>query len=248
MRMKLFLPPLAFLTLFALPMCPTYGIVVTFDDISVDANGIHITNAYSGLVWSNFGVLNAVDVYDDFGSNGYFYGMLTSSNVAYNGFGSPAEIDSAGTNFNLLDAFLTGAWNSNLNVSVQGFSGGALLYATTVVVSATQPTLVDFNYLNVDRVLFDSFGGQDAGFIGHGAQFAMDNITIEFVPEPSSLLLASLAALLLWPVLKRHGHRGHPVGVVGRRCEAADGVLAPSRRLVESTCRKTTFVRWLPTR
>jgi hypothetical protein len=30
----------------------------------------------------------------------------------------------------------------------------------------------------------------------------MDNLTIEFVPEPSALLLAA-GALLLWPLLKR---------------------------------------------
>jgi hypothetical protein len=32
----------------------------------------------------------------------------------------------------------------------------------------------------------------------------MDNLTFEFVPEPSSLLLATLGALLLWPLLKRN--------------------------------------------
>ena len=31
----------------------------------------------------------------------------------------------------------------------------------------------------------------------------MDNFSFEFVPEPSSLLLATAGALLLWPLLKR---------------------------------------------
>ena len=33
--------------------------------------------------------------------------------------------------------------------------------------------------------------------------FAMDNFTFVFIPEPSSFLLASVGALLLWPLLKR---------------------------------------------
>jgi len=33
--------------------------------------------------------------------------------------------------------------------------------------------------------------------------FAMDNFTFVFIPEPSSFLLATAGALLLWPLLKR---------------------------------------------
>src|SRR5260221_13569032 len=91
--------------------------------------------------------------------------MTTLSNVAVNDFGAPAEIDSLGTNFNFLSAYLTGAWNNNLNIEVQGFSGTNLLYDTTVVASATSPTLFTFNYLDIDRLTFNSFGGQkNAGF------------------------------------------------------------------------------------
>ena len=94
-----------------------------------------------------------------------------------------------------------------MNILVQGFSGATALYSTTVVASATSPTLFSFNYLNVDRIAFNAFGGQDAGFpvaqgLG-GSNFAMDNFTFEFVPEPSTLLLAALGALTLWPLLKR---------------------------------------------
>jgi len=131
--------------------------------------------------------------------------MVSVSNVALNGFGNPAEVDSAGSNFNFLSAYLTGAWNSNLNIEVEGFNGAALLYDTTVVASATAPTLFTFNYLDIDRLTFNSFAGQPAGFPsgGGGEQFAMDNLTVEFIPEPSSLLLATFGALLLWPLLKR---------------------------------------------
>jgi hypothetical protein len=129
--------------------------------------------------------------------------MISISNVAVNAFGDPAEIDSS-TNFNFLSAYLTGAWNSNLNIQVQGFSGGAMLYDTTVVASATNPTLFTFNYLNIDRLYFNSFGGEYAGFPNGSAEhFAMDNFTFDLVPEPSTVLLAAFGALALWPFLKR---------------------------------------------
>jgi hypothetical protein len=127
--------------------------------------------------------------------------------VAFNANGNPAEIDARGTNFSFLSTYLTGAWSSNLNIEVQGFRGGSLLYDETVVASATNPTLFTFNYLNVDRLYFRSFGGQDAGFPpSHGqggTWFVVDNMSIEFVPEPSTFLLAGLSALTLCAFLKR---------------------------------------------
>ena len=178
--------------------------IVPFDDIHAPATGIIIPSGYQGLSWSNFAVLNAV-LFTGGGTNGYFNGMVTVSNVAYNPFGTPAEIDSLGTNFDFLSAYLTAAWNSNLNIEVKGFSEGTLLYSTNVVVSWQGPTLIAFDYLNIDRLYFNSFGGQDANLMpnGHGENFAMDNLTFEFVPEPSSFLLTTAAALMLWPLLKR---------------------------------------------
>ena len=182
------------------------GSTLTFDDL-VDTHaggGTLITNRYQSLIWSNFAVGNAVLETANNGLSGYYYGMLTASNVALNAHGNPAEIDGTGTNFNFFSVYLTGAWNSNLNIEVQGFRGGNLLYDQTVVASATNPALFTFNYLDVDRLYFNSFGGQNAGFpSGLGENFAMDNLTFDFVPEPSSLLLTFAGALLLWPLVKR---------------------------------------------
>lgn len=180
--------------------------VVTFDDIAIPAtnDSIRMTNGYQGLVWSNFFALNVASEIRMFGvTNGYFYGMVSPSNVALNASGNPAEIDSTGTNFNFLSAYLTGAWNSNLNIQVDGFNGSTLSYATTVVANATSPTLFTFNYMNIDRLYFSSSGGQPVGWFGEGENFAMDNLTFEFIPEPSSLLLTSLGLLSLWAVAKR---------------------------------------------
>ena len=89
-----------------------------------------------------------------------------------------------------------------LNVEVEGFRGASLVYSQVVVASLSSQTLFTFGYLDIDRLTFNSFGGQPA-FGVDSPQFAMDNFMFEFVPEPSSLLLATVAALLLCPLLKR---------------------------------------------
>jgi len=181
--------------------------VVTFDDLSETGSGSYIPTSYQGLVWSNFGAYNAIldtnlPPIVGGGLSGLYYGMVSPSNAASGGFLGLSEIDSS-TNFNFLSAYLTGAWNSNLNIEVQGFNGPTMLYDTTVVASATSPTLFTFDYLNVDRLTFDSFGGQSAGFSGGGQNFVMDNFTFDFVPEPSAFLLTVAGGLTLWAFLNR---------------------------------------------
>ena len=204
MKRRKFLVPIAVCTLLAfstIPMCR--GMVITFDDLSETGSGSYFTAPYQGLVWSNFLPLNAILSPPVFGTNGYYYGMVSASNVVVNGIGSPGEIDSPGTNFNFLSAYFTGAYNSNLNIQVLGFNGTSLLYSQVVVASATTPTQFSFNYLNIDRLYFSNFGGQPAFGTPSALQFVMDNFAFEFVPEPSSLLLATAGALVLWPLLMR---------------------------------------------
>jgi hypothetical protein len=179
--------------------------VVTFDDLYDNGFGRLITNAYQGLTWSNFGVVNSILTTKSVGgfSNGYIYGMESVSNVAFNYAGNPAEIDSSGTSFNFFSAYLTGAWKSNLNIEVEGFNGAQEIYDTIVVASATNPTLFTFNYLDIDRLYFNAYGGEDAFGPNGGNNFAMDNFMFEFIPEPSSLLLTFLGVLILWGFRKR---------------------------------------------
>ncbi len=208
MKSKLFLRALICFALLTLSTTCTKGqTVITFDDLQVTGRGAYVPSSYQGLVWSNFFAYNAILETNlspvlGGGLSGLYYGMVSPSNAVSGGILGVSEIDSS-TNFNLLSVYLTGAWNSNLNIEVQGFSGATLLYDTTVIASATSPTLFTFDYLDVDRLTFSSFGGQDAGFSGSGQNFVMDNMTIEFIPEPSSLLLTTLGAVTLWAVVKR---------------------------------------------
>jgi hypothetical protein len=176
--------------------------VITFDDIA--SAEIMLTNGYQGLSWSNFGVGNSVLLSNALGyAEGYNYGMVSPSNVCFNWAGNPAEVDARGTNFDLLSTYLTGAWKSNLNIEVQGFRGGTLLYDTTVVASATNATLFTFDYMDIDRLYFNSFGGEEAFGDNNGNNFVMDNMTFAFIPEPSSFLLAALGAVSLVAFLRR---------------------------------------------
>jgi len=208
MKIRLLLPPLVVLSLLVFSAFSARSqTVVTFDDLSQTSTGLvyaTIPNGYQGLTWSNMWVVNAVLLAATSGSNGYYYGMVSASNVAFNAGGNPAEIDSPGTNFDFLGAYFTGAWNNNLSIEVQGYSDTNLIYDETLVASATNPTLLTLDYLDIDRLYFNSYGGQAVGFgQGGGEQFVMDNFEFEYVPEPSSLLLAALGGVSLVAFLRR---------------------------------------------
>ncbi len=189
-----------------------WATLVTFDDLSETGSGEFLSSPYQGLIWNDVFCNNAI-LYTNVlahaffpgaptnGLSGDYYGMVSVSNVAVMETGS--EIDSPSTNFNFLSAYLTGYWNSNENIEVQGFSGVTLVYDTTVVANATSPTLFTFDYQNINRLYFISSGGQPAFGVDFGGAFVMDNFDFTLVPEPSSLLLATVGALLLCPLLKR---------------------------------------------
>jgi hypothetical protein len=184
---------------------PCTAATIGFDDLAppIGSGGIPIPNLYAGLQWNNFNVLNTTDpVYNP---SGYLNGLISPRNVAYNAGGSPALFSSGGT-FDLNSAYLTGAWNDGLNVEVQGFIGATLAYDHTYVIDSTAPTLIHFNYLGVTSVTFISSGGiPHPGYHGAGTHFAMDDLTLNVVPEPSAALLLLLGGAPM--VLRWRGRR-----------------------------------------
>ncbi len=144
-----------------------------------------IPNGYGGLNWNNFGVIDGLKVTPDYG---YYTGVVSPPNVAFNEYGDPASISVSKGLFDLDSAYLTAALNlgTPLNIQVQGFVGTTLLYNNTYTVNNSGPTLVNFDYLGVNRVTFTSSPAE---------VFAMDNLTVT-VPEPGTCLLISVAAAL----------------------------------------------------
>jgi hypothetical protein len=188
-RMKSFLLPhrLAVLALAcAFPALADAGLI-TFDTLTAGSGGAVIGNGYSGFNWSNMDVENTTTV----PQSGYAAGAVSLNNVAFNGAGSAASmLGIGGALFDFNSAYLTGAWSDALNIQVQGFKGGNLLYTQTFAANATSPTFETFNYLGVDTVTFTSSGGlHHVGYAGSGTQFAMDNVTVNAaVPEPATAL------------------------------------------------------------
>ena len=127
--------------------------------------------------------------------SGYGAAMVSVAKVAYNPGGAPASISSSSP-FALFSAYLTAAWNDNLQVEVQGYNGTALVYDNKYLLSATTPTLVRFNYVGVTSVNFFSSGGTPhLGYTGSGTQFAMDNLNVHVTPNPPSAPPASLTLM-----------------------------------------------------
>ena len=144
------------------------GFVVGFDDLSHIQT---VPNGYNGLNWSNFAALNTTG----FTPSGYVNGVVSPTNVAFNGGGAPSEF-SSGTPFNFDSAYLTAAWHNGLAVVVQGFLAGNTVYTTNLTLNTAGSTQFTFNYVGVDRVRFSATGGTNPGFAGDGTHIAFDNL------------------------------------------------------------------------
>jgi hypothetical protein len=139
---------------------------ITFDDLTDNGGGTAIANGYHGLNWSNFYVLNTADYSGSVGENGYTNGTVSGTNVAYNGYGSPASF--SGSNFTFNSAYFTAAWNNGLKIVVTGYEDSSPIDSLSFLVNPTGPTLETFNWSGIDEVGFSSSGGTSAGYDGGG--------------------------------------------------------------------------------
>jgi len=162
--------------------------LITFDDLA--GSGQAVPANYNNLTWNNFYYLNPATLGQQ---SGYTAGIVSAPNVAYNGGGAPAIL-SAAAPFALLSGYLTAGWNDNLEVELKGYNGTNLIYANTYTLSATVPTLIDFNYVGVTSVEFISSGGTPhPGYGGSGEQFVIDNMTVVPGPPTPSAVLYSFS-------------------------------------------------------
>ena len=152
---------------------------LTFDDLPTTTSGAAgyystIPTTYNGYQWLFFAVYRGTNTIP----SGFYQGAVSPKNVAFNNLGQVAYITNA-TSFNLVSAYLTAAWNDNLQLTVEGYLAGQKIYTSNYTLSATSPTLINFNFYGVNKVSFSSAGGtQHPGYQQAGSQFAMDNLTI----------------------------------------------------------------------
>jgi hypothetical protein len=143
----------------------------------------HIPKGWGSFDWSSkFWWTNSVTDPD----TGYQYGIVSPPNAAFNADGANVSFR-RNTPFELVSFYLTAAWRNGLEVTVNGFSDGALVDSTTFTVNASGPTLETLNW-DVNRVTFHSFGGTSAGYDGgiDGNQFVLDNLTTMPISAPSA--------------------------------------------------------------
>ena len=186
--------------------------VLTFDSLptsSPDDNTFgYIPNGYGGVQWSGFGVINGTQ----YSNTAYHTGLVSPDNVAFNfDYVDRRAYISSITQFNLRSAYLTSGIYAPMQVEVVGFIGPKLAYDNTYALSASGPTLVNFNYQGVTEV---EFLPQEAGstYVSDAYIFAMDNLLISPVPEPNTSLLLSVgAALGMLGMLKRKT-KSNPAG------------------------------------
>jgi hypothetical protein len=151
--------------------------------------------SYAGLTWTNAYIMNRT-----YGS-GWLPGATSGVCTAYNGFGNMLTVSSA-TPFTLTSAQLTAGTRNGYELSVQGFRVGqtAAAFSKVVTLSVTAPTLVAFDFADVNEVRFAAF---NAGSLDR--HFVMDDLSItrastgpvSTVPEPGTwaLLGTGLAGL-----------------------------------------------------
>ena len=154
--------------------------VLTFDDIvgPIDLEA-PIPNGYGGFTWDNFDYLDSSN--SGVPSPGYETGAVSGKYVAFNAKGEPATVKRSSV-FDFKSAYMTAAFEQLDNVfKVEGLKDGVTLYSQTVSLDTTSPTLVNFNYSNVDELKFSTTSR-------FNEQFVVDNFTYQAVPEPTSAL------------------------------------------------------------
>ncbi|MCX7726134.1 MAG: hypothetical protein N2053_04725 [Chitinispirillaceae bacterium] len=159
----------------------SYGDLITFDDVAwgpYDAyveipNQLHrIGDGYHGFNWDQFGVCNGKNFAP---GSGYENGIVSGEWVGYNLWSNVATID--GKPFNFESAYLTSVWIDNLSVNIKGLKNGTEIYNQTVIVNTDAPTYFEFNFKNIDQLIFSS-----------DVHFVIDNFSYSNVAEPNSFL------------------------------------------------------------
>jgi hypothetical protein len=155
---------------------------LTFDDLP-STNGVGLLPGYAGLYWNNASFLDGL--LTSLNPSGYQAGTVSPPNVIYNPSGNPATIIGI-TPFDLLSVYATAAWEDNLQLEAKTYIGNVLMYNVTNTLSATAPTLLNYNFYGVNRVVFSTSGGTPhSGYGSTGEQFVMDNLLIVTHNNPS---------------------------------------------------------------
>jgi hypothetical protein len=223
-------------------VCPDKSLraeVLTFDDLTSPPSGLGISvpNGYGGLDWSNFSFKNGLT-----DGVGYANSVVSPNNMVYDRSGNPGDVTAIAGTFTLVSGYFTAAFRDGLQITVDGYNQGHLVDTSQFTVNTTGPTLETFNFSSIDEAVFTTSGGTlHPGYSpsdGVGAELAMDNLSV-VTPEPSSLVLAALAAAGLGLVARRktararrfHQRQTSPLGQATGQTSRAMGRREPEHRV-----------------
>lgn len=177
------------LTLMMLVACPAVAVVLNFDDINTGGEYAQIPSGYKGFSWDeNFWVVNNSFYKNNFNNSNNF---PSNFNAAFNVFGEPIVFISNTTPFLLAGAdFSTWAENNTYNSSYSSIGLKVTGFLNNNPVGSIDIDLetgfVNYQLITlgwVDKVTFETSEESE------GYWWLMDNLEIQPVPEPATMLL-----------------------------------------------------------
>ena len=175
--------------------------LINFDDIGACGTA-SVPLLYHGFTWNNFFVYQSSCA----PASGYANGVVSTPNVAYNGYGNLASVSSLNP-FTFTSVYMTAAWNNGLTVTVNGYdASNNVIDNTSFVLSTLGPTNEVFNWTGVYSVDFIGSGGVNPGYSGSGTHIAFDNMLMNnatVTPEPATLVLLATGLAGIGGIVRR---------------------------------------------
>jgi hypothetical protein len=183
-----------------LMVCCVFGLpeiskaaVIDFDDIATESF-FGIPDGYGGLNWD--GEFNAISSSH---SGGVFsHGIVSESYVAACGSAVEGIVSHPTLTFDFESVYMTGGWYG-LDVVTEGYLGGTLMHTKTNTIVTSGPIKFDFNWTGIDTLVFAPSNGA-----GANRDILLDDLSIQIVPEPTTVLLMVFGGL----VMRRRRNRG----------------------------------------
>ena len=179
--------------------------VIEFDDITTRATAT-IADGYDGFNWDGINVGGGTPPW--WPGSGFENGRVSGEYVAWQSGGIQSAITlSGGGVFDFNGAYFTSAWNTGLNITVDGLFNNSVIYSSISSFNTDGPTWFNLNFSGIDTLLISASGGVSAGLGGGGEFWVMDNFTyneaISSVPVPAAAWLFGSGLIGLVGIARR---------------------------------------------
>ena len=159
------------------------AMTLDFEDmphIGVDYEEMVDGGFYNGFRWGRDTYVIHKDYYSESGYNigatsgDYSVFFLGDKNTSRDRTYFESYIPS--DHFNFHGAYFTSAWTETAELTIYGYRDDALVASTTVAISNSSATWVDFYIADIDAMAFSS----------NGSQYVMDDFSYSVVPIPAA--------------------------------------------------------------